>query len=106
MNIRRTKYQLEKYKEFIDNGQEFSVRTYGDAKNIIEAMKKQIPEKPKKSGVTDRNGVFHPTCGIDGVPHDLCPTCGYNLYTAGFLAKNKMNYCENCGQALCWEEVE
>ena len=42
--------------------------------------------------------------GIDGVPYDLCPTCENNLCTTGVFARNKMNYCEKCGQKLCWNE--
>lgn len=73
--------------------------------DVYEAMEKQIPKKPRQSGVTDSKGVFHPTIGISGVPYDLCPNCKINLCTDGFLGSNKksMKYCENCGQKLLWE---
>ena len=69
-------------------------------------MEKQIPKKPNKSGVTDKNGVFHATNGINGVPYDLCPNCATNLCTDGMLGRRKdgYNYCSKCGQKLDWEE--
>lgn len=72
----------------------------------IKALEKQIPKKPKQSGVTDSKGVFHPTNGISGVPYDLCPNCKTNLCTDGFFGRNKksMKYCENCGQKLDWSD--
>ena len=69
---------------------------------VIEALVKQIPKKPVKSGVTDSKGVFHPINGIDGVPYDLCPNCETNLCTTGMLARNKTKYCQECGQKLDW----
>ena len=71
----------------------------------IKALEKQIPKKPKKSGVTDSKGVFHATNGINGVPYDLCPNCEINLCTDGMFGGNKngMKYCKNCGQKLDWE---
>ena len=60
----------------------------------IEALEKQIPKE-----------IYHQKWnGIDGVPYDLCPTCENNLCTTGVFARNKMNYCEKCGQKLCWNE--
>ena len=73
----------------------------------FKALKeKSEPKKPKKSGVTDSNGIFHAINGINGVPYDLCPTCEINLCTDGFFSrdKKKMKCCENCGQALDWSE--
>lgn len=73
---------------------------------VIIALEKQIPKKPKQYGVTDKEGVFHPINGINGVPYDLCPNCETNLCTDGFFGRDKkgLNYCEKCGQALDWSE--
>ena len=72
----------------------------------IKALEKQFPKKPEKDGVTDSRGVFHPINGIDGVPYDLCPNCYSNLCTTGMFGRNKerMKYCEKCGQRLDWSE--
>ena len=72
----------------------------------IEALEKQLPKKPLKSGITTNDRVFHPITGADGVPHDICPNCQTNLCTTGTLEKNKkyMKYCERCGQRLDWSE--
>lgn len=72
----------------------------------IQAIEKQVPKKPKKSGVTDSDGVFHAINGINGVPYDLCPNCETNLCTDGMFGGNKsgMKYCKNCGQKLDWSE--
>lgn len=72
----------------------------------IKALEKQMPKKPEKDGVTDSRGVFHPINGIDGVPYDLCPNCYSNLCTTGMFGRNKerMKYCEKCGQRLDWSE--
>lgn len=74
----------------------------------IKALEKQIPKKPKQSGVTDNEGIFHPTNGINGVPYDLCPNCETNLCTDGYFGRSKdgFNYCENCGQKLDWTVEE
>ena len=66
----------------------------GTVEECREAREKQ---KPKE--------IYHQKWnGIDGVPYDLCPTCENNLCTTGVFARNKMNYCEKCGQKLCWNE--
>ena len=74
-----------------------------NARIAIEALGKQLPKKPKQSGITV-DGVFHPTNGIDGVPYDLCPNCEMNLCTEGIFARDKrwVKYCNNCGQRLYW----
>lgn len=36
---------------------------------------------------------------IDGVPDDLCPSCGRCVSFIG----RKISYCPICGQALLWE---
>ena len=66
----------------------------GTVEECREAREKQ---KPKE--------IYHQKWnGIDGVPYDLCPTCENNLCTTGVFERNKMNYCEKCGQKLCWNE--
>ena len=75
-------------------------------KIAIEALEKQLPKKPKQSGVTTKDGVSHPIIGTSGVPYDLCPNCEENLCTDGILGRSKkyMKYCEMCGQRLDWTE--
>ena len=83
--------------EIIENEETKELRKYrkiGTVEECREAVEKQ---KPKK--------IYHQKWnGIDGVPYDLCPTCENNLCTTGVFARNKMNYCEKCGQKLCWNE--
>lgn len=58
----------------------------------IEALEKQIPQKPKS--VTD------PMFG------DLtltCPRCG-NVNLANPFKRNGYDYCPDCGQALDWSD--
>lgn len=71
-----------------------------------EALEKQIPKKITHHGCYDNKGVWHTWVGIDGVPYDLCPNCSTNLCTEGKLAKEKMNYCEKCGQKLDWGDED
>ena len=69
-------------------------REIGTVEECREAVGKQKPNK-----------IYHKKWnGIDGVPYDLCPTCKNNLCTTGMFARRKMNYCEKCGQKLCWDE--
>ena len=71
-------------------------REIGTVEECREAVEKQ---KAKK--------IYHERWnGIDGVPYDLCPVCKKNLCTTGIFARGKMNYCENCGQAIQWENLE
>ena len=77
----------------------------GTVEEFKALKEKNEPKKPKKSGVTDGNGIFHAVNGINGVPYDLCPNCEINLCTDGMFGGNKggMKYCKNCGQALDWQ---
>lgn len=52
-----------------------------DKQNIVTALKKQIPQKPKGDGC-------------------FCPVCGEDVLM------NVTNYCCICGQALDWNEVQ
>lgn len=85
---------------------EDNYNTYMADCKAIEALEKQIPKKPVKSGVTDSKGIFYPINGITGVPYDLCPNCKINLCTAGMIARKKTEYCQDCGQKLDWSEID
>ena len=73
--------------------------------DIQIAINKQIPQKIFHQGYEYEGQMIYPV-GIDGVPYDLCPNCKTNLCTDGVLGrdKNRMKYCENCGQRLDWSE--
>lgn len=60
-------------------------------KKIVEALRKQIPEKPIEDGYY-------------GEPF-VCPNCGSNVVNE---ADNdyKFSYCYHCGQALDWDAVK
>lgn len=59
--------------------------------------------RPRQSGCTDANGVFHPINVIDGVPYDICPRCEKLIVNHSFgKRRNFPKYCENCGQKLDW----
>ena len=96
---------IKRFEPIVDN--EAYTDSFQDACRLaIKSMEKQIPKKPKQSGVTDIKGVFHPINGINGVPYDLCPNCKTNLCTDGFFGRDKksIKYCENCGQKLDWSD--
>lgn len=78
----------------------------GTVEEFKALKEKSVAKKPKKSGVTDSNGVFHAINGINGVPYDLCPNCEINLCTDGMFGGNRdrMKYCKNCGQKLDFAE--
>lgn len=57
-------------------------------KKAIIALEKENPMEPYQA-----EGV-----GIDGVPDDLCPSCGNPVSFIG----RKISYCPRCGQALLW----
>jgi hypothetical protein len=63
---------------------------YSDMVNIIKALEKQTPVKPR----------FKPS---DFAAHGeyYCPTCNKFL---GFHYNKHDTYCPDCGQALDWEE--
>lgn len=72
-------------------------------KSMIEARDRQIPKKIAYQEYNYKDKIIRIN-GIDGVPYDLCPNCGSNLCTSGFLARKKMKYCEDCGQRLDWSK--
>ena len=83
---------------------------YNNCAKLLEQMQelkeRDTAKKPKKYGVTDSQGVFHSFVGVDGVPYDLCQNCDSNLCTTGMFrrSKERMKYCEKCGQRLDWSE--
>ena len=57
----------------------------------IEALEKQIPKKVKNSG--------------ERIPFEwYCPTCGELLCDDGYKDTD-IKYCDQCGQALDWENT-
>ena len=68
----------------------------------VEAIKKQIPEKPMKSLDVDTKSLYRiycPTCGVK---------IGHGNSRVGYIVRTygSMKCCGNCGQAIDWEEGE
>lgn len=69
----------------------------------MQALEKQIPKKPNKT--------IDSSWGIKKEVH-TCPVCDCDLTEAYFIApqeskiKEKIAYCEACGQAINWGDVE
>jgi len=67
-------------------------------KNIIEALKKQIPKKPIKTNYMVKvNGL---DTMLDENEFTKCPSCTYK----DIEVKQGQKYCHKCGQALDWSE--
>lgn len=62
----------------------------GTAEKCREAVEKQKPKAP----VVDK---YHHTC---------CPSCGWVVAGDTGWGKEYLPHCENCGQAIQWEESE
>ena len=68
----------------------------------INALEKQIPKKPNKA--------IDSSWGIKKEVH-VCPVCDYYLTEVHFIApqkiaqNKKITYCETCGQAIDWSEL-
>jgi hypothetical protein len=92
--------ELDKVKLAIEYIENHIPANIGDC--MVEALEKQIPKKIVYQEYNFEGKTIRIN-GIDGVPYDLCPNCGSNLCTSGFLARKKMKYCEDCGQRLDWE---
>ena len=82
----------------------------------IEALEKQIPKKPILKSGTE---VIHLNKGDE--PHEwreikrqdwVCPVCGcfvgqgHNAFQIKPHDQRKCNYCNECGQAIDWRDVE
>lgn len=69
----------------------------------IKALEKQIPKKPNKT--------IDSSWGIKKEVH-TCPVCDCDLTEVYFIApqeskiKEKITYCEACGQAIDWSDEE
>lgn len=74
--------------------------TQEDLQIIKKAIEKQIPKKP----IIDNRNTHY----IDYKDY-ICPCCKKRIITkidGDFISGRKQNYCDNCGQALDWSEVE
>ena len=60
-------------------------------KTAIEALKKQIPQKPTQS---EKQQVRYAMCFT-------CPSCGRDFSGTGIA-----DYCYHCGQALDWSDTD
>nr|DAJ03554.1 MAG TPA: Protein involved in formate dehydrogenase formation [Bacteriophage sp.] len=69
----------------------------------IQALEKQIPKRPNKT--------IDSSWGIQKEVH-TCPVCDCDLTEVYFIApqeskiKEKITYCEACGQAIDWGDEE
>mgnify|MGYP007120726802 FL=1 len=69
----------------------------------IKALEKRIPKKPNKT--------IDSSWGIKKEVH-TCPVCDCDLTEVYFIApqeseiKEKITYCEACGQAIDWSDAE
>lgn len=64
-------------------------REIGTVKECREAMEKQKPKKPVK----------------DKYNHNCCPNCGWIVSGEGGYGEEFCPHCENCGQAIRWENL-
>lgn len=63
---------------------------------VLNVLRKAIQRKPKEKGCAEKT-------------HYYCPNCGFiplTIYADGYHLGNKPNYCERCGQAIDWTEVD
>ena len=83
---------------FIDF-EEYGINEDMEALSVaIEALEKQIPKKPNKEVET--------SWGIKREVN-VCPVCDYYLSEINFIGDGKkVSYCEVCGQAIDWENLE
>lgn len=61
---------------------------------ILDALGKQVPQAPDLEGDGYSNGQLVYDTGI-------CPRCRHSYEIEYHMPR----YCENCGQALAWEEL-
>lgn len=88
----------------LEIGGEIQSQVMHDAIDVaIQALEKQIPKKPNKT--------IDSSWGIKKEVH-TCPVCDCDLTEVYFIApqeskiKEKIAYCEACGQAINWGDVE
>lgn len=66
-----------------------SYRKIGTVEECREAVEKQKPKKPVK----------------DKYNHNCCPNCGWIVSGEGGYGEEFCPHCENCGQAIRWENL-
>lgn len=88
----------------LEIGGEMQSQVMHDAIDVaIQALEKQIPKKPNKT--------IDSSLGIKKEIH-VCPVCDCDLTEVYFIApqeskiKEKITYCEACGQAIDWSDEE
>lgn len=62
-------------------------REIGSVEECRKAVEKQTPKKPVK----------------DKYHHNCCPNCGWIVSGEGGYGEEFCPHCENCGQAIQWE---
>lgn len=65
-------------------------RAIGTVEECREAVEKQTPKKPVK----------------DKYHHNCCPNCGWIVSGEGGYGEEFCPHCENCGQAIQWENLK
>lgn len=65
-------------------------REIGTVEECREAMEKQKPKNPVK----------------DKYHHNCCPNCGWIVWGEGGYGEEFCPHCENCGQAIQWDNLE
>lgn len=69
----------------------YDVYDLQEAKDLLkELVERATPKKPTK----------------DQYSYDYCPNCGWLVYDSWNGDQRFMPNCENCGQALKWDEEE
>jgi hypothetical protein len=88
----------------LEIGGEIQSQVMHDAIDVaIQALEKQIPKKPNKT--------IDSSWGTQKESH-TCPVCDCDLTEVYFIApqeskiKEKITYCEACGQAIDWSDEE
>ena len=73
-----------------------------------EALEKQIPKKPleiKKTGTSvSINASSTISCSVVHNYEGLCPNC--KTQNTNRRIGTRVSYCENCGQALDWSDID
>lgn len=84
-------YQEKSYEVAISALKEVQqYREIGTAEECRKAVEKQTPKKPVK----------------DKYHHNCCPNCGWIVSGEGGYGEEFCPHCENCGQAIQWENLK
>ena len=81
-------YAIEEAIEALKEVQQY--RAIGTVEECREAVEKQKLKKPVK----------------DKYNHNCCPNCGWIVSGEGGYGEEFCPHCENCGQAIRWENLE